>query len=600
MKKRNIIIIILCAVMCCAALLKVFRGYSTWSEETFNKLMYENQEAYAGSQKAEVIAKVKDVNTFLKTITTVLEACTSEEEIQRLAPAVSSLSEEKEIGAEEVAYYSFSDLKEDTMGAEEKAILMKLKRGESVISNVYRPEEDKKTYYGAAEPVCLDGVYVGFVRGLIDSQTLLYSSQTGFLRDETESYLIHINGDNAFMDYTDEEHDTNMYDSLEKLCDEPGKIRELRRKMENGEDTAVIQTTVKQKPFFISCSRLPYNDWIILSSTASDTIDKYIDEIEQGGRSTIIAAVCVIISITILFLLIFYWGNKDQRFEQKRASLIANFSDTVLCEYDMKRDTINCTSNIEKMLLIPGASVDNFRVYIKENSFVHPDDRALMKKILYDVPKENEVKEYELRFKNRDGEYNWYAVHITALYIKGKMQNRYIIKITDITESKREMMGLVQKSQKDILTKLLNKEAFKEKVSCRLKQGKGGYLFMMDLDNFKQINDRYGHQTGDDILQMAAESMKKCFCSEDYVSRYGGDEFLAFMPECSKEAVKDRAEALVNLIGRIRTGEEPGVALSCSVGAARYLGGEYEELLERADKAMYRAKESGRNSWIIE
>ncbi len=601
MKKRNIIIIILCAAVCCIALLKIFRGYYTWSEETFNELMYENQDAYARSQRAEVVAKVNDVMTSLKTIAAVLEACSSEEEIEKVAPSISAMSEDKDVRAKSVAYYSFSQLDENGMRQEEKELISRLSHGEAVISNVYKSEGDNNTYYGIAEPVLLNGEYVGFVRGLIDSETLLYSSQRGFLRDETESYLIHENGDNALTDYIDKDQGINVYDRLEKSCDEPEKIETLKQDMEDGEDVVVVQTTADGRPWFISCSRLPYNDWVIVSSTASDKIDKYINEMARGGQSSIITVLYVIVTMLLLFLLLFYWANKDQRFEQKRAALIANFSDTVLCDYDIKKDKIKCTSNICKMLFMPGPSVDKFKNYIKENDFIYPDDQDRVREILADIPRENEVKVSELRIKNCDGEYNWYAVHTTALYIKGKMQNRLIMKITDITESKSELLGLVRKTQKDVLTGLLNKEAFRQKVEKRLESGKGGYLFMMDLDNFKQINDRCGHQTGDEILKMAAESMKKCFRSEDYVGRYGGDEFFAFMPGSdARKAAMGRAEALVEMIAVIRTKEEWGLSLSCSVGVAEYSGGEYEELLERADKAMYRAKESGRNSWIIE
>lgn len=601
MKKRNIGLTICCIVVCCIALLAIFRGYYVWAEDILDQLMYDNQKAYAQSQRNEVIAKVGDVSSTLKTMAAVLEECASEEEMSKFDSVMETMGESEDIQAEGVRYFSFRDLNIDVMSDGDKAVLRRLQSGESVISDIYTSSADRKTYYGIAEPVYLNGECIGFVRGLIDSTTLLYSSQVGLFREEAESYLMHVNGDNAFQDNSDEGEVINMYDSLKKICDEPEVIDELAQKMKDGNEIEVVQTTFQGTTVLISCISLPYNDWIILNSVCSEKLNQYIADMAIRGRNTILFIICSASFVIILLVVVYYFNNREHRFEQKRAMLLANFSDTVLCEYDIKKDRMSCSSNITKMLSVTDTLVENFSSFIVKAESVHPDDMEVLKEMLSVIPEEGEVLEYELRLKNCKEEFNWYDIHVTALSVKGKQQERLILKINDITDSKKKELGLVQRAESDGLTGLLNRETFKDKVEQRLTVDKGGYLFLLDLDDFKEINDTYGHQCGDEILRMTAKCLRKSFRGEDYTGRYGGDEFLVFMPApASIEAVRERAMILTGAVSSLQLENNGNIKLTCSVGVAKYEGGTYADLLKKADEAMYKAKEAGKNSWVLE
>lgn len=601
MKKRNIILIISCVAACGIALLMIFRGYYTWSENTFSNLMYENQEAYAQSQSAEVIAEVEDVTTTLKTLKAILESCSSEEEMHDLESAMNTLGESKEMSAQGVHYFSFSEINMESMSEEDKRLVDSLRSGESVISEVYTSDIDGESYYGIAEPVYLNGESVGFVRGMIRSDTLLYSSQTGFLREEIESYLIHKDGNNAQMGDGSENEVINMFDVLYALCENKAQVDELIEAMDSGEDVKVVQAEAEGRLIYISCAVLPYNDWMILSINSSEEITAYIDAMADGGRKAVLAVVItagLAIAISVLY---FYLVNKERRRERERAMMIANFSDTVLCDYEIAEDRISCTSNISKMLDIQSTVTEYFLSYIEKHSLIHPEDREIMKQIISATTEKNEIAEYEIRLKSRQGEYRWYRLQTLAPHEEGKIGNHIIIKITDIAEEKKEMLGLRKKNQTDVLTGLLNRETFDAKVKERIADGTGGYLFLIDVDNFKEINDTYGHQSGDEFLKRTADCMRSSFREEDYIGRYGGDEFLAFIPGTATErTVQERAEMLMGQIREQRLEENRQAVLTCSVGIAKYEGGDYEVFLKKADDIMYKVKEQGRDSWLMQ
>lgn len=121
-------------------------------------------------------------------------------------------------------------------------------------------------------------------------------------------------------------------------------------------------------------------------------------------------------------------------------------------------------------------------------------------------------------------------------------------------------------------------------------------IILMDVDFFKKINDTYGHGTGDMILKTLVEIIQSCIRSSDVVIRWGGEEFVILLPECSLSETEVIAE-------RIRTTveayDEHVCRFTVSIGIARYNGMDYVSSINHADKALYQAKDSGRNQTIV-
>ena len=158
----------------------------------------------------------------------------------------------------------------------------------------------------------------------------------------------------------------------------------------------------------------------------------------------------------------------------------------------------------------------------------------------------------------------------------------------------------------DGLTRLANRRSFERKLveafNTSVERGDDLAIVMVDLDHFKSINDRYGHQAGDTCLKAAA-SVLSGVCSDRtcHIARYGGEEFALVLPACSLEDGVAVAEAIRTAISglRIKAPQDDIIRMTASLGVASMRSGVFdssEQILENADKALYRAKHSGRNN----
>ena len=156
--------------------------------------------------------------------------------------------------------------------------------------------------------------------------------------------------------------------------------------------------------------------------------------------------------------------------------------------------------------------------------------------------------------------------------------------------------------EKDSLTGFLKRKYFDEKVNNYLLQPKSrGTFFMMDLDNFKSVNDMYGHASGDELIQIFADVLRANIRDNDFVCRIGGDEFAIFFPDMDKDLViAERAESIISLFSKRK--EEAGYGIcSVSIGImTKYITDEQmtgEELYKKADKALYYVKNNGKDDY---
>jgi len=168
---------------------------------------------------------------------------------------------------------------------------------------------------------------------------------------------------------------------------------------------------------------------------------------------------------------------------------------------------------------------------------------------------------------------------------------------------------LAREAHTDSLTGLLNRSAMMKAVDQQLIDAPQDVYAMLylDLDGFKEINDRFGHEAGDHLLQLVARRLVGAVRSTDLVARIAGDEFLVFLIADRGHQIDQRvtglvAEKLVRLISKpflIRSLARP-VALTVSVGVAMNPadGTDYQTLVRNADRAMYQAKDAGKNQHV--
>ncbi len=167
----------------------------------------------------------------------------------------------------------------------------------------------------------------------------------------------------------------------------------------------------------------------------------------------------------------------------------------------------------------------------------------------------------------------------------------------------REDLVAVQKEMKlDALTNIYNRGAFDASIDRCLKMhfvfDQDVSLILIDVDNFKEINDTYGHSTGDKVLQSIASCLVRSFIRKnDLIARYGGDEFAVILPDTSIAKAQVSIDRFLASLGKIEIEDLPDtVNITCSAGVTEVAGDDnVESLVARADKALYAAKQAGRN-----
>lgn len=154
---------------------------------------------------------------------------------------------------------------------------------------------------------------------------------------------------------------------------------------------------------------------------------------------------------------------------------------------------------------------------------------------------------------------------------------------------------LKEETTTDSLTKLLNRHTFEEKIKVLTVQKKDYTLVMLDVDWFKSINDTYGHVKGDEVLQALASKLKESLKENELACRYGGEEFILVFTETTVEEAYERVESLQEKVLQIIS--PAGEKLTFSAGISNYPlhGDQLKDIIVKADEALYKAKENGRN-----
>lgn len=155
----------------------------------------------------------------------------------------------------------------------------------------------------------------------------------------------------------------------------------------------------------------------------------------------------------------------------------------------------------------------------------------------------------------------------------------------------------------DAVTELYNHKTFHEYLDRLIDQSSRSglrlHLAMLDIDNFKKINDKFGHQVGDIVLSNLADGLRQCSSPHDFISRYGGEEFAIILVDQSDDEVSASAERIRAHVEQMNIIEMDGQAVTISIGLQAYSkGSSKEELFRSADGALYEAKRAGKNKVV--
>ncbi len=245
-------------------------------------------------------------------------------------------------------------------------------------------------------------------------------------------------------------------------------------------------------------------------------------------------------------------------------------------------------------------------------SVIHPDDREMVTQRVFDAVDARQPYVIDYRLCHRDGSVRWVEGHGRGIYDGDQLQ--YIDGVTfDITALKDTEARLAHQAMHDDLTNLANRALFQEHLGVGIahakRTGSGLAVLFIDLDDFKLVNDGFGHQVGDEFLVQVAVRLRGAIRADDVVARQGGDEFLVLMhgpPEDgSEEAVESAARAVATALrlalARPFEIDDHDLYVTASIGASLYPADAdtAEGLLKHADTALYAAKDGGRDGYRV-
>lgn len=299
--------------------------------------------------------------------------------------------------------------------------------------------------------------------------------------------------------------------------------------------------------------------------------------------------------------------NKEQdlQISEERYRLALEGSRDAIWDWDIKRSKSFISERWRQML---GYEEEDLRVnQLTWKELIHPDDKERAFKAQQDhLSGKTSFYTSEYRLKMKNGEYKWIMVRGKALRDSDGNPIRIAGSQTDISERKYFEERINFMAYYDSLTRLPNRASFEKNLKESLEKSNGknlrGAVLFLDLDNFKTVNDTFGHVAGDELLKNVAGLLKGFETDNIKVARFGGDEFTIMVHDIKNDDfVRDLASNIVKALNRSWTIKDKRFYNSVSIGVVFYpdKGCDVQTLLSSADCAMYSVKRSGKDNYGI-
>ncbi len=291
--------------------------------------------------------------------------------------------------------------------------------------------------------------------------------------------------------------------------------------------------------------------------------------------------------------------------EQLYSSLLDSLN-AVLWAFDWEtRQVLYVSPAYERIFGRPASLV--LADYNEWRDSIYPDDLDYAERSLAQVLLKGAVEDREYRIINAAGQVRWLS---DKCFINQQRENEQRVIIVGIAEDiteKKQLEGELQRlATTDVLTQSSNRRHFfecaRQAFEAAREEGSPLAFLLLDIDDFKQINDSYGHQEGDQVLQRIADSGRAVLRRGDLFGRIGGEEFAAVFPGCTAQVAKHIAERLQREIQRLSFshGQQVyGVTVSQGLTGLNDTDETLEALFARADAAMYQAKRQGKNQIVL-
>lgn len=408
--------------------------------------------------------------------------------------------------------------------------------------------------------------------------------------------------------------DDNLWDEITKyeFDQEYLSEREFAERMSAKSD-GVVRISFQGDSRLSYFTHMDIADWSMFVTIPTEEVETSFSSIEH---LVIMLSLLVLISIILAAVFIMRYIRYSMRELIQSAERLYASEETFriafaktknqIYLYDIQTKTI--TFNIRSELIASIPEVLHVPDDIRKLGIVHPDSMEGLLQAFERIARE-ENTECTILIETAEAGYRWMRVTMTNIFTDMGARVRTVGVMEDITELKmkeEQSQQLKQEAEKDALTGLYNRKYMEREVErclARSRNSRSLQAFMMiDLDNFKTINDRFGHDYGDDVLRDVAGKMRRLFRGTDVISRFGGDEFVVLMKEVDNlDIIKRRAQSLVDQLrcDYEKNGEK--IRISASVGVSVFYsdGSTFAELYKKADMALYRVKKNGKSGSAV-
>ncbi len=470
-------------------------------------------------------------------------------------------------------------------GYDEFIMSVPIMRGENVVGVVMG------TFYLDDLSVLLEDVKIeGGASALMSMQGDIFAMSSN-VNDEA-SFKEYFSFGNGIIDGDGNENAAADYQDLS----ESEKDATVKRFREESGNSIVIITPIGDYP------------WLLVTAVKESSLTERTEELYRMvliiEGVNIFAFAIVILSLIGVFLRNISFEKMNDRFMQVNTQ-----SDTIVFEYDYVRNRVEYGGNYKRFF--PGG-----KSYAQDEhmwdllNLLHPED-VNIREAIFNIPSNTEAEiSGEGRFKCADGNYYWYRIHGNIVRGSNNRPVKFIGNIVNAEAQVNEELRLKQAAETDPLTGILNKGAMEEHTDDIINESNGSELYalyIIDLDNFKKVNDTLGHAIGDKVLTDVARKMSVVFSEQDCIGRIGGDEFSVFLKlqganvKNGKKIIEAKATTLCEQIDEVYSNGKDDVHVSASIGVSLYPdhGSSFGELYRNADAALYSSKNAGKNRFTM-